>query len=156
VASCKYVATFVSDSSDAGPDQIGNLSFGHHVDTAHKWRLLGTDSFLSAKLANDVANDDSAYYKSYSRLLYHLFGREGLLNTGAMYASNRHRNEAGINRNHNTMKWTATNGKSLLTTRRQQTSIEPIHAPVHDEIRNTFNKALSTSPFSMRPPPESP
>jgi hypothetical protein len=59
---------------------------------------------------------------------------------GAIYASNRHRNEAGINRNHDATKWTATNGKSLLTTRLQQSSIEPIHVPVHDEIRITFNR----------------
>jgi hypothetical protein len=56
-----------------------------------------------------------------------------------MYVSNRHRNEAGINRNHDATKWTATNGESLLTTRRQQTSIEPIHVPVHTGIRNIFN-----------------
>jgi hypothetical protein len=56
--------------------------------------------------------------------------------TGAIYASSRHRNEAGINRNHHATKWTATKGKSLLTTWWQQTSIEPT---VHDEIRDTFN-----------------
>jgi hypothetical protein len=65
--------------------------------------------------------------------------------TGAIYASNRHRNEAGINRNHNTMKWTATNGKSLLTTRGQQTRSSRIHVPVHDVIRNTFNTSPATT-----------
>jgi hypothetical protein len=62
--------------------------------------------------------------------------------TGAIYASNRHRNEAGINRNHDATTWTATNGESLLTTRWQQTSIEPIYVPVHDEIRNTLNSQV--------------
>jgi hypothetical protein len=60
--------------------------------------------------------------------------------TDAIYASSRHRNEAGINRNH---KWTATNGESLLTTWWQQTSIEPT---VHDEIRDTFN-TMAVQPY---------
>jgi hypothetical protein len=60
--------------------------------------------------------------------------------TGAIYVSSRHHNEVGINRNHDATKWMATNSKSLLTTQQQQTSIKLIHVPVHDEIRNTFNK----------------
>jgi hypothetical protein len=43
---------------------------------------------------------------------------------GAIYANDRNRNRRG---------------EALLTTQWQQTSIEPIHVPVHDGIRNTFN-----------------
>jgi hypothetical protein len=56
--------------------------------------------------------------------------------TGAIYASNRPRNEAGINRNHDATTGTGTNGQSLLTTGQQQTS----------RIRNTFNRRQAFHP----------
>ena len=57
-------------------------------------------------------------------------------------ANNRHRNEAGINRNHDEVSEVdGDKRQAFINHTITTTGIEPTHAPVHDRIRkNTSNR----------------